>query len=72
MKRTAESKSFGDYVFQSSASRTPVQLAGPLIAKALGYFHSVRFADVENNFTAKPSEAFTPRQVQHPLELGLF
>jgi hypothetical protein len=53
VKRTAELQSFGNYVFQSSASRTLVQIARLPSAEALGYFHSVRFADVENDFCSK-------------------
>ena len=53
MKRTAELRSFGNYVFQSSASRTLVQIARSPSAEALGYFLSVRFADAENDFCAK-------------------
>ena len=56
MKRTAELKSFGNHVFQSSASRTLVQIARSPSAEALGYFHSVRFADVENDFCGKTSQ----------------
>ena len=55
VKRTAELKSFADYGFQSSASRTLVQIARSPSAEALGYFHSVRFADVKMTFAAKPS-----------------
>ena len=50
---TAEVKSFGNYVFQSSVSRTLIQIARSPSAEALGYFHSVRFADVENDFCSK-------------------
>ena len=51
--RTAEFKSCEKFIFQSSSSRTLVQIAPPPSAEALGYFHSVRFADVENDFCSK-------------------
>jgi hypothetical protein len=52
VKRTAE-RVFGNHIFQSSASRTLLQIARPPSAEALGYFHSVRFADVENDWCSK-------------------
>jgi hypothetical protein len=53
VKRTAELNCFGNYVFRSSASRTLVQIARLPSAEALGYFHSVRFADGKNDFCSK-------------------
>jgi len=53
VERTAELKSFGNYVLQTSASHTLVQIAASPSAEALGYLHSVRFADGENDFCSK-------------------
>jgi hypothetical protein len=54
VKRTADLTCFGNYVVQSSASRTLNKITRPPSAEALGYFHSVRFADVEMTFAARP------------------
>jgi hypothetical protein len=69
VKRTAELKPFENYVFQSSASRTLVQIARPPSAEALGYFHSVRFADVENNFCSKVDSKLRPAAAQPQMNI---
>jgi hypothetical protein len=64
VKRTAE-KVFGNHIFQSSASRTLLQIARPPSAEALGYFHSVRFADVENDLCSKAAPGLALHKNSH-------
>jgi len=53
-KRTTERNGVIAGVFQPSASRTEKSTSVSPSAKALGYSHSVRFADAENRLAAKP------------------
>ena len=55
-KRTTERNGVIAGVFQPSAARTEKSTSVRPSAEALGYFHSVRFADAENDFGSKALE----------------
>ena len=60
VKRRTDDKPNANELFQSSASRTRLNSGLEPSAEALGYFHSVRFADERRiTFAPKPAKLAT-------------
>ena len=66
MKRTAELSLLDTTSFSRPLHGLWFKSSFDPSAEALGYFHSVRFADVENNFCSKASPSF-PLQAYPPI-----